>query len=125
MSVGVDKTFGLLENMLDVSSLRHKVVANNIANVNTPGYKKMVVNFEEELEKAIENSSQTNFSKFQPKVIISEDVTDGTMRNDGNTVDMEKEVATLLKNTSSYKTYSQLLAKKFDLVKAAIDGSKG
>ncbi|MCF6149305.1 MAG: flagellar basal body rod protein FlgB [Candidatus Kuenenia sp.] len=125
MSVGVDKTFGLLENMLDVSALRHKVVANNIANVNTPGYKKMVVNFEEELEKAVENSSQTNFKKFQPKVIISEDVADGTLRNDGNTVDMEKEVATLLKNTGSYKIYSQLLAKKFDLVKAAIDGSKG
>ena len=125
MNIGLDKTFGLLENMLDVSSLRHKVVANNIANVNTPGYKKMVVNFEGELEKAIENSSQKNFNKFEPKVLISEDVVDGTLRNDGNTVDMEKEVATLLKNTGFYKIYSQLLAKKFDLVKAAIDGSKG
>jgi len=125
MNVGLDKTFGLLENMLDVSSLRHKVVANNIANVNTPGYKKMVVNFEGELEKAIQSSSQKNFNKFEPKVIISEDVVDGTLRNDGNTVDMEKEVATLLKNPGSYKIYSQLLAKKFDLVKAAIDGSKG
>lgn len=125
MNIGLDKTFGLLENMLDVSSLRHKVVANNIANVNTPGYKKMVVNFEGELEKAIENSSQKNFNKFEPKVVISEDVVDGTLRNDGNTVDMEKEVATLLKNTGFYKIYSQLLAKKFDLVKAAIDGSKG
>ncbi len=125
MNIGLDKTFGLLENMLDVSSLRHKVVANNIANVNTPGYKKMVVDFEGELEKAIENSSQKNFNKFEPKVLISEDVVDGTLRNDGNTVDMEKEVATLLKNTGFYKIYSQLLAKKFDLVKAAIDGSKG
>lgn len=125
MSIGLGKTFGLLENMLDVSALRHKVVANNIANVNTPGYKKMVVNFEEELEKAIKNSSQKDFKKFKPKVIISEEVVDGTLRNDGNTVDMEKEVATLLKNTGSYKIYSQLLAKKFDLVKAAIDGSRG
>ena len=125
MNIGLDKTFGLLENMLDVSSLRHKVVANNIANVNTPGYKKMVVNFEGELEKAIQNSSQKHFNKFEPKIVISEDVVDGTLRNDGNTVDMEKEVATLLKNTGFYKIYSQLLAKKFDLVKAAIDGSKG
>jgi len=124
MNIGTDKAFGLLENMLDVASLRHKIVANNIANVNTPGYKKLDVSFEDQLERAIKSSDETNFHKFKPKITISEDAADGTIRNDGNTVDMEKEVATLLKNTGSYKIYSQLLSKKFDLLKSAIEGTR-
>ncbi len=49
-----DRLFGsqpinLLEKALAGSSLRHKVISNNIANINTPGYKRMEVSFEEEL----------------------------------------------------------------------------
>jgi len=52
MNIGIDKSSTLLEKMLDVSSVKHKVIANNIANVNTPGYKKMEVSFADQLEKA-------------------------------------------------------------------------
>lgn len=40
MITGIDKSINLLEKMLDVSAIKHKVIANNIANINTPGYKK-------------------------------------------------------------------------------------
>ncbi|MDN3513482.1 MAG: flagellar basal body rod protein FlgB [Candidatus Brocadia sp.] len=124
MITGVDKGINLLEKMLDVSALKHKVIANNIANINTPGYKKMEVSFAGQLEKTIKDTSVNKIDKMQPKIVISKDGTDGAVRNDGNNVDMDKEVASLMKNTLSYNIYTQLLAKKMELLKSAIENSR-
>ena len=125
MNIGIDKSATLLEKMLDVSSIRHKVIANNIANVNTPGYKKMEVSFADQLEKAVNESSMNKFDTLQPKIVISKEDTSDTVRNDGNNVDMDKEVSSLVKNTLSYNIYTQLLAKKFEGIKSAIESSRG
>ncbi len=127
MNIGIDKSATLLEKMLDVSSVKHKVIANNIANVNTPGYKKMDVSFADQLEKALnESSANTNkFAALQPKIVISKEDTGKTVRNDGNNVDMDKEVSSLVKNTLSYNIYTQLLSKKFEGIKSAIENSRG
>ncbi len=125
MNIGIDKSATLLEKMLDVSSVKHKVIANNIANVNTPGYKKMEVSFADQLEKAVNESSMNKFDTFQPKIVISKEDTSETVRNDGNNVDMDKEVSALVKNTLSYNIYTQLMAKKIELVKSAIENSRG
>ncbi|HHT9145333.1 MAG: flagellar basal body rod protein FlgB [Candidatus Brocadiaceae bacterium] len=125
MNIGIDKSATLLEKMLDVSSIKHKVIANNIANVNTPGYKKMEVSFADQLEKAVNESSMNKFDTLQPKIVISKEDTSDTVRNDGNNVDMDKEVSSLVKNTLSYSIYTQLLAKKYEGIKSAIEGSRG
>ena len=124
MNIGIDKSATLLEKMLDVSSIKHKVIANNIANVNTPGYKKMEVSFADQLEKAVNESSMNKFDTLQPKIVISKEDTSETVRNDGNNVDMDKEVSSLVKNTLSYSIYTQLLAKKYEGIKSAIEGSR-
>ncbi len=124
MNIGIDKSATLLEKMLDVSSVKHKVIANNIANVNTPGYKKMEVSFADQLEKAVNESSMNKFDTFQPKIVISKEDASETVRNDGNNVDMDKEVSSLVKNTLTYSIYTQLLAKKYEVVKSAIEGSR-
>lgn len=124
MVTGIDKSVNLLEKMLDVSAMKHKVIANNIANINTPGYKKMEVSFAGQLEKVIKDSSTNKFDNFQPKIVVSKEDTNGTVRNDGNNVDMDKEVSSLMKNTLSYNIYTQLLAKKMELVKSAIEDSR-
>ena len=124
MNIGIDKSATLLEKMLDVSSVKHKVIANNIANVNTPGYKKMGVSFSDQLEKALNESSMNKFDTLQPKIVISKEDTSETARNDGNNVDMDKEVSSLVKNTLTYSIYTQLLAKKYEGIKSAIEGSR-
>lgn len=124
MITGSDKSIDMLEKMLDVSAIKHKVIANNIANINTPGYKRMEVSFADQLEKVIKNTSMNKFDTLQPKVVIAEKDRNETVRNDGNNVDMDKEISSLLKNTLSYNTYSQLLAKKMELVKSAIENSR-
>jgi flagellar basal-body rod protein FlgB len=124
MNIGIDKSATLLEKMLDVSSVKHKVIANNIANVNTPGYKKMEVSFADQLEKVLNKDSMNKFDTLQPKIVISKEDTSDTIRNDGNNVDMDKEVSSLVKNTLTYSIYTQLLAKKYEGIKSAIEGSR-
>ncbi|HLE88226.1 MAG TPA: flagellar basal body rod protein FlgB [Candidatus Brocadiaceae bacterium] len=125
MNIGIDKSSTLLEKMLDVSSVKHKVIANNIANVNTPGYKKMEVSFADQLEKVLNEDSMNKFDTLQPKIVISKEDTSETVRNDGNNVDIDKEVSSLVKNTLTYGIYTQLLAKKYEGIKSAIEGSRG
>ncbi|MFN3531389.1 MAG: flagellar basal body rod protein FlgB [Candidatus Brocadia sp.] len=124
MITGIDDSINLLGKMLDVSAIKHKVIANNIANINTPGYKKMEVSFAEQLEKVIKDPSVNKFDSFQPKIVVSKEDANGTVRNDGNNVDIDKEVSSLMKNTLSYNIYTQLLAKKIELVKSAIENSR-
>lgn len=122
MITGTNKSINLLEKMLDVSAIKHKVIANNIANVNTPGYKKMEVSFSDQLEKVIKDTSVDKFDALQPKIVITGK--DESVRNDGNNVDMDKEISALMKNTLSYSVFSQLFAKKMELVKTAIENSR-
>ncbi len=124
MVTGIDKSMNLLEKMLDVSAMKHKVIANNIANINTPGYKKMEVSFSEQLEKALKDTSVNKLDSLQPKIIISKEDASETTRNDGNNVDMDKEVTSLVRNTLSYNIYTQLMAKKVESIKSAIENSK-
>ncbi|TVM00229.1 MAG: flagellar basal body rod protein FlgB [Candidatus Brocadia sp. WS118] len=124
MITGTEKSINMLAKMLDVSAIKHKVIANNIANINTPGYKRMEVSFSDQLEKVIKDTSTNKFDTLQPKIVIAEKGKDETVRNDGNNVDIDKEISSLMKNTLSYNIYSQLLAKKMELVKSAIENSR-
>ena len=53
--ISSEKSTELLSKMVDYTALKQKVIANNIANVNTPGYKRMDVSFNQDLKRAVEN----------------------------------------------------------------------
>ena len=125
MITGMDASSNLLEKMLNVSTTKHKVIANNIANVNTPGYKRMEVSFEDQLSRAIQDAPVSKLVNLQPKIVVSKDKEgSGSIRNDGNNVNIDSEITSLVRNTLSYNIYTQLLGKKMDMVKSAIDNSK-
>ncbi|MEK7776578.1 MAG: flagellar basal body rod protein FlgB [Planctomycetota bacterium] len=125
MITGMDASSNLLEKMLNVSTTKHKVIANNIANVNTPGYKRMEVSFEDQLSRAIQDAPVSKLVNLQPKIVVSKDKEgSGSIRNDGNNVNIDSEITSLVRNTLSYSIYTQLLGKKMDMVKSAIDNSK-
>lgn len=125
MITGMDASTNLLEKMMNVSATKHKVIANNIANVNTPGYKRMEVSFEDQLSRAIQDIPVAKLTALQPKIVVSKDKEgSGNIRNDGNNVNIDSEVTSLLKNTGIYNVYTQLLGKKMEMVKSAIDNSK-
>ncbi len=122
----LDKSFkniNLLERSLNGSWLRNEVVSNNIANVNTPNFKRQEVKFEEYLSESISNLSiearTTNSkhiqinggSKNQPVVVTD---SNSKVRKDGNNVNIDVEMARLAKNSLYYNTVSQRVSSYFN-----------
>ena len=124
----------LLEKGLDNESLRRKVIANNIANVDVPHFKRSEVNFESELKRAImdreekENklpalmTDERHIPFFVPRDIttvqsrINLDY-NTSYRNDGNNVDVEKEMVDAAKNLMRYNAFTTSLNNNFRMLK--------
>ena len=113
----IPSQFELLKQSIDALSLRHKVVSQNLANLNTPGYRAKEVIFEEELGKRLR--SGRNQSLNEPLVRVD---ADRSARFDGNTVDLDLEVSALEKNAMLYETYTELLSSKISMMRSAITG---
>ena len=120
-----------LVKSLDARMARQKVIANNIANVNTPGYHRREVKFEEQLSEALDNSrlqgartnnghmalgrpkiSDVHFEVWQP--------VDHTMPSGVNNVDIDFEMAMLAENQIGFNHALKLLKSSFDGLNAAI-----
>ena len=124
----------LLEKGLDTESLRRKVIANNIANVDVPHFKRSEVNFESELKRAImdreekENklpalmTDERHIPFFVPRDVtavrsrINLDY-NTSYRNDGNNVDVEKEMVDAAKNLMRYNAFTTSLNNNFKMLK--------
>ncbi len=125
----------LLEASLKTTSLRHKVISDNIANVNTPNYKSKQVAFEEQLITAISRSnnqyslSLTTTNQNHISSSTTQDVLNPmlqmnsttTLRKDGNNVDIDAEMANLAKNSIKYQAVAQQISRYFTQLKSAID----
>jgi flagellar basal-body rod protein FlgB len=109
----------LISRLLDAASLRHQVIAQNVANVNTPGYHRLDVAFEELLEQELKANGATIEHRQQPRVI---EALGGVVREDGNNVDIDVEMGRLNKNTMLYNVYAQILATKIAAMRSAITG---
>ena len=114
-----DASFGVLQKMLDTAVLRHRVIANNIANVNTPGYRRHIVHFKDELAKAVASGDTQRLAALRPEVRVSHD---GPFRADGNNVNAERELADLMKNALVHRTCTELLSARIAGYRAAIRG---
>lgn len=131
----------LVQKSLDAAALQHNVIANNLANVDTPGFKRSEVIFTESLKKAIqqreEGSNQLELSTtdtqhiatnpisqledVKPQVVMQQNT---TLRNDQNNVDIDVEMAKLAQNTVIYQTLAQLTASQFTQLRSAIREGK-
>ena len=127
----------LLEKALKGSSLRHKVISNNIVNINTPGYKRMEVSFESELAAAAAGNvasertsvamTRTHAKHLLPTAepIVSSrirTVDDTSLRTDGNNVDVDAEMAAMTKNQIYYSAIAQRINGYYTNIKSAIKG---
>ncbi len=120
-----------LHSAMDAYSLRQRAIANNIANVETVGYKKKEVDFEEDFRKVVlsdrEGLARTHRKHFpnslsplavNGKLKVSED----KFFNGINNVDIDKEIALLTKTQINYDAMTKLTTKHFKLLKMAIKG---
>jgi flagellar basal-body rod protein FlgB len=109
----------LLTAGIEAESLRQKAIANNIANLETPGYRRIDVKFEELLAKALESSSELkDISEIEPQVYQPKQT---PVKANGNDVSFEAEVGEMVKNTLRHKAYIRLLGKELKQIELAID----
>jgi len=122
----------VLQKALDASWTRNKVISDNIANVDTPGYKKQKVQFESYLAQAVDNNAVKGMvtnerhipvgagSLNRLKIDIKEDNTT-SMRLDGNNVDIDSEMADLAKNNIMYNALIEKISGTYRNLRTAIN----
>ncbi len=128
----------LLNKAMDVSMLRDTIIADNIANVDTPFFKRSEVIFEKKLKKVLEGKSNDGKLKttnprhiqiggsaslegFQPDTIL---INDESYRNDKNNVDIDVEMAKRAKNEIYYDAVAQCMTQEIRLLRLAITGKE-
>jgi flagellar basal-body rod protein FlgB len=109
----------LLSKLLDVSAMRQDVIAQNVANINTPGYRTLEISFDDALNQAMASNDPAAIQGIQPQVVEGNG---GIMREDGNNVDVDLEMVRLQKNALYFKVYTQLMANDLAQFRAAIAG---
>jgi len=125
----IDKTEAVTTSMLklalDAASLNHQAIANNIANVNTPGYAPARVNFEAQLDSIRQTLSeggrvQANMlSGIQPVMERAQPLPAGD-----HTANLDMETAQLAENTVHYEALLKVTGMRMSLVNAAINEGK-
>lgn len=108
----------LLTQVLDAAALRHRVISQNVANVNTPGYRRREVAFEADMAKALASPGGATTAQVKPQVVVA----DGPERVDGNTVDIDREMNDLTKNALLYQAATQIVASRVAALRSAIAG---
>ena len=125
-----DKTYDLIKKALTVSNVRSKVSANNIANINTAGYKAYAVSFEDTLNNTSESLDMklTNDKHIQEGTSygdynITQDNTTSGQQN-GNNVDIDNEMTNVAANALMYNALVTQMNSKLSLTKYIVSGGK-
>jgi len=108
-----------LVNYLDVTALREKLAVGNIANIDTPGYRTLDINFQNALQQANQGLGSASLAPrvFQVKGLIE--------RPDGNNVSLDRESVILAGVQLEYRTAIALLHEEFRRIEMAINANGG
>lgn len=120
-------TISLLEKAMDGGVLRHSILTDNLANVNTPGFKRSDVSFRSTLDGIMKSTLKLKTTRS--KHLEAREVKSGStvvrspetsLRNDGNNVDIDIELATLAENTLYMNSLTQFLSSQLSLLRQSI-----
>jgi flagellar basal-body rod protein FlgB len=130
-----NSSFKLLESSLNAAAFRQKVIANNIANVDTPHFKRSDVRFEELLQKEMGQSAtlvgyrthplhfqiggQAGSGQAAPQVVKDER---SVMNNNQNNVDIDYEMSLMAKNQLRYNVMVQQVNNELKKVRSVLGG---
>jgi flagellar basal-body rod protein FlgB len=126
---GGDSTIDLLRTTLGRASRRAEILASNLANVDTPDYRAVDVRFDELIAgSALPGPERTHPNHLSPSTdeqirgrLFESPVT--RMRNDGNTVDVDREMTLLASTAGRFRTATEMVRKRFALlIYAGTDG---
>lgn len=127
----------LIKRAMDTSLLRNTVISDNIANADTPGFKRSTVTFESQLKRALDSEKTCretpqayitdkkhisfcqpmDYKEVEPKVFVEYDT---NHRNDKNNVDIEKEMSDAVINTLRYRALTERLKMNYRMLNLAM-----
>ncbi len=127
----------LIKRAMDASLTRHQIISDNIANVDTPGFKRSTVTFESQLKRALDSEQicretpqaymtdkkhisfckPMNYREVEPKISVEYDT---NYRNDKNNVDIEKEMSDAVVNSLRYKAMTERLKLNYRMLNIAM-----
>lgn len=117
----------VLDKAADASSLRNRIIGDNIANVDTPGFKRQDVAFEQDLQRALKNSRYQSLDDKVDSVRLDRlkgrvytDHANFSYRSDGNNVDIDNENVELASNQLKYNGIIDSMTSQFKHLKAAM-----
>ena len=109
-----------VKKMLDATVLRQEAIASNLANIETPNYKRVDVApaFATELSRAIAGGGVSNVQQLKPTVSVDQSAV--AQNRDGNTVQLEKELPHLQKNMVAHPLQTQMITGTLSKLRSAI-----
>ena len=127
----------VLQKSMDALAIQHEVIANNLANIDTPNFKRSEVSFQDKLKNILTQdepsalwrtnvkhfpiTQQVSLDDFKPTITT---ITDTIGRNDGNNVDLEMESAKLAENNLLYNSLADVTGRYIANLKHAITEGK-
>jgi flagellar basal-body rod protein FlgB len=117
-----DSYYLAAKRMLDVTVLRQEAIASNLANIETPNYKRLDVSqsFENQLKQAVASKDPEQIASIQPQLTV--DTQAQSSRSDGNTVQLETELLHLNQNMVEHALETQLVTNQLAKMRMAISG---
>lgn len=130
-NTGFGKNVEILNRAMDVSTLRRRVIADNLANGDTPNFKRSTLNFESELKRALSSEKvrtmegaltdsrhipfnrPQDWRQVQPRKVLDYL---STADNNGNNVDVEVEGMLALQNQMNYNLLATAITNQFNQI---------
>ncbi len=114
----INNVFDVIEAGIKAEGLRQRAIANNVANLQTPEYRRFDVQFKELLAKALGSSGGADLSEIQAQLYQPKNT---TVKSNGNDISLEFEVGEMVKNSLRHKAYIRILQKKYRQLELAMD----
>ena len=123
----MDKSFTVLQKILQAANMRQKVIASNIANADTPGYKAKDIKFGDFLDKELKllttrpgHMKNKNNGGFNGRLVVEDNPSWG----DANNVELNVEVAKMTENSLTHNAAIKILNSKIKMYRMAIKGGR-
>lgn len=114
----INEIFDILGAGIKAEGIRQKAIANNVANLQTPGYRRVDVKFQDLLTKAMESSGPVDLNEIEAEIFQPNET---AVKSNGNDVSLEMEVGEMVKNNLRHKAYIRLLQKKYQQIEKAME----
>ncbi len=127
MGLIADRVDQILKRAMDGLSLRQQVISNNIANIDTPGFKAARVSFETNLRRALQGGTALTLTDprhmeppgYQPDPQVQ--IVNTMGRTDGNNVDIDLEMSQLAETSIRYSALVETLGKRLAILRTIVN----